>query len=105
MPDDYDARCALSAPDDQRPSQPLRGGEVVLLENMTPEGRLLFQLPEIFPTFTTHVNGRAEHHLAILTTVFLAVEKMQLSLVWQTSLPVRSREVEYLDGTDIREKP
>ncbi|HEY6559102.1 MAG TPA: hypothetical protein VI072_17580 [Polyangiaceae bacterium] len=27
----------------------MRGGESVLLENMTPEGRLLFQLPGITP--------------------------------------------------------
>jgi hypothetical protein len=104
LPDDYDDRCALSAPDDQRPSQPLRGGEMVLLENMTPEGRLLLQLPTIVPAFTTHVNGREEDHLATLTTVFLAVEKMQVSLVWQTALSVRSRDVEYLDCTDITEK-
>lgn len=103
LPDDYDDRCALSAPDDQQPSQPLRGGETVLLENMTPEGRLRLQLPTIIPTFTTHVKGRSEDHLATLTTVFFAVEKMKLSLVWQTSLPVRSPDVEYLDCTDITE--
>jgi hypothetical protein len=103
LPDDYDPRSALSAPDDQRPAKPLRGGETVLLENMTPDGRLVFQLPTIAPAFTTHVNGREEEHQATLVTVFVATEAMKLSLVWQTSLLVRYRDVEYLDATHIRE--
>jgi hypothetical protein len=103
LPDDYDDRCAQSAPDDQRPASPLRGGESVLLENMTPEGRLFFQLPRITPTFTTHVNGREEAHAATLTSVFVAVEEKKLCLTWQTSLLVRSRDVDYLDSTEIDE--
>jgi hypothetical protein len=104
LPDDYDERAALSAPDDQRPAQPLRGGEAVLLENLTPDGRLLFQLPAIVPTFLTHVAGREEQHPARLTTVFVAAEKMQVSLTWQGSVPVASRDVDYLDVTEIGEK-
>ncbi|HEY0712253.1 MAG TPA: DUF2169 domain-containing protein [Polyangia bacterium] len=104
LPDDYDERAGLSAPDDQRPAQPLRGGEMVLLENLTPEGRLVFQLPIIIPTFVTHVNGREEEHPATLTTVFVAAEKKQVSLTWQGSLPIHSRELEYLDLTEIGEK-
>jgi hypothetical protein len=103
LPDDYDPRCALSAPDDQRPAKPLRGGETVVLENMTPQGLLVFQLPTVVPSFITHINGRDEEHPATLVTVFVAAETMKLSLVWQTSLPVRYRDVEYLDATEIRE--
>jgi hypothetical protein len=103
LPEDYDPACALAAPDDQRPRQPLRGGEPVLVQNMTPEGRLLFQLPTIVPTFTTHIAGRTQDHSALLATVYLALEQRKVMLVWQTSLPVRAREFEYLDRTEIRE--
>ncbi|HEY6556220.1 MAG TPA: DUF2169 domain-containing protein [Polyangiaceae bacterium] len=83
----------------------VRGGEMVLLENMTPEGRLVLQLPALLPTFTAHINGRQEDHSALLTTVVIAVEQRKLSLVWQTSLPVRNRDVDYLDCTHIRMAP
>lgn len=95
----------MAAPDDQRPRALLRGGEAVLVENITPEGRLLFQLPTIVPTFTTRVAGRLEDHAARLTTVYLALEQKKLSMVWQTSLPVRAREIDYVEGTCIREQP
>ena len=104
LPDDYDERAAQSAPDDQTPAQPLRGGEAVLLENMTPEGRLMFLLPTIVPTLLTHVNGREVEHPAWLATVFVAPETMKVSLTWQGSLPVHSREVDYLDVTEIGER-
>jgi hypothetical protein len=81
----------------------LRGGEPVLVQNLTPEGRLLFQLPTIVPTFTTRVAGRIEEHPALLATVYLALEEKKLMLVWQSSLPVRAREFEYLDSTEIGE--
>ena len=104
LPDDYDERFAFSAPDDQRPAKPLRGGETVTLVNMTPEGALRFQLPKIFLAFRTNFGRRAEEHRATLTTVFISTEKMKLSLVWQSTLRVPPREVDYLDGTIIREK-
>ena len=104
LPDDYDERHALSSPDDQRPSSPLRGGETVVLVNMTPQGALRLELPKIIPTFRTRFGRRHEDHSATLATVHIATEEMQLTLVWQGSLRVPSRQVDYLDETVIGEK-
>ena len=103
LPDDYDDRYALSSPDDQRLSQPLRGGETVGIVNMTPRGFLAFELPQIVPTFRTRFGRRSENHRATLVTLAIGVEEMKLSLVWQTSLRVRNGDADYLDETVIGE--
>lgn len=105
LPDDYDDRFALSAPDDQRPAKPLHGGETVTLVNLTPEGALRFDLPKIFLAFRTYFGKRSEEHHASLTTVFIDTEASKLSLVWQSTLRVAPRDIDYLDDTVIHEKP
>jgi hypothetical protein len=104
FPDDYDDRQALASPDDQRPAKPLRGGEMVVLVNMTPQGTLRFELPKVFPTFRTRFGWRRQEHRAILATVHIAADARKLTMVWQSALPVMSREVDYLDETVISEK-
>ena len=105
---DYDDTYAQSSPDDQRPAKPFAGGEVVTLVNLTPEGALRFELPKIAPTFRTRFGRRHEEHPATLATVFIATEdateEMKLSLVWQGSLRVPSRDADYLDETVIAEQ-
>lgn len=105
LPDDYDDTFALSCPEDQRPAKPLRGGETVTIVNMTPAGALRFELPKIFLTFGTRFGSRLEEHRAMLTTVFVDAEAMKLGMIWQSTLRVPTREVDYLDATAINEKP
>ena len=104
LPDDYDDRFALSAPVDQRPPNPLRGGETVTITNMTPQGTLCFDLPKLYFAFTTRFGRGEEEHRGHLATVFIETEKMRLSMIWQTTLPVPARKVEQLDETIITEK-
>ena len=104
LPDDYDERAWLSAPDDQWPSRNLHGGELVQLRNMTPDGLLTLELPKIYPTFTTIFGSRSEEHRARLGTVLIAPDLGKLTLVYNTSLPVRATEVDYLDRTIVGEK-
>jgi hypothetical protein len=104
LPDDYDDRFANAAPEDQQPAKPLRGGEPIAVVNMTPEGVLRFELPKIFLAFSSKIRGRVEEHRARLATVFIALERMKLSLVWQSTLMVPQKQVDYLDTTVIREK-
>jgi hypothetical protein len=104
LPVDYDDRFGLSSPDDQRPPRPLRGGERIQVTNMAAEGVVTFDLPKIYLAFSTHVAGRVEEHRATLTTVFLALEERQVSLVWQSALQVSARDVEHLKHTSIDEK-
>ncbi|MFT3925146.1 MAG: DUF2169 domain-containing protein [Myxococcales bacterium] len=105
LPDDYDEKCLLSAPDDQRPARPLAGGEHVQLVNMTPCGRLTLQLPKIYLTFSSTFGERNEEHRSRLGTVIIAPDDGKLMLVWNTSLVVRAPDVDYLDKTVIAEKP
>jgi hypothetical protein len=103
LPDDYDPSFALSAPDDQRLTQPLRGGVPFLLTNMTPEGILRFELPDIALRFKTYFRFREEEHRASLSTVFITPHAGKLSLVWQSALKVPALDTDYLDFTLITE--
>ena len=104
LPDDYDDRFALGAPADQRPPNPLRGGETVVLFNMTPEGTLAFDLPKVLLTFSTRFGRRSEEHRGRLAAVHVFAEEKRMSVLWQATLPVRPADVEYLDNTTIAEK-
>jgi hypothetical protein len=104
LPDDYQDSFALSAPLDQRSRQHLRGGEPLLISNMTPNGTLRFDLPKLYFAFTTRFGQREEEHRSNLTTVLVETEKMRLSMIWQAVLSVPARQVEQLDETVITEK-
>jgi hypothetical protein len=104
---DWDPASLLCSPTDQRPQQPLRGGERVQLSNLTRDGFLQFDLPKIYPIFTTYfstVSGRRlEEHRARLATAILEPDRARLALVWTTALLVHGDE-DYLDETVVREK-
>jgi hypothetical protein len=104
LPDDYDPLYALSSPVDQRLPAPLAGGERVELVNLTPEGRLLFEIPRIRLEFTTRFGLRREPHPARLATVLIEPDQMRVSFVWQSTLRVPAPECDYLDGTEIVER-
>jgi hypothetical protein len=104
LADDYDERFAMSAPVDQQVIPALRGGESVELVNLTPGGKLVFQLPRRYFTFSTQFAQRAEEHRARISCVFIEPERSLVSVVWQTSLPVGPADVDYLDLTVITEK-
>jgi hypothetical protein len=105
LPEDYDDLYASSAPADQRPSAFLRGGEAVELTHLTPDGKLRFELPKVYLTFSTHFGLRREEHRSRMTAVLIQAETRKLSLVWQSALAVEPEDDEYLDQTVIREKP
>ncbi len=104
LPDDYDPRYALSAPLDQRPEQWLRGGELVELLHMTPEGALRFELPRLYFTYATWFGSRREEHRGHLVTAIIEPDERRLMTVYQTSLTVGRKDVPYLDRTVIGEK-
>jgi hypothetical protein len=105
LPDDYDPAFAFSAPDDQRFTTPLRGGDPVLITNMTPEGTLRFDLPRIGFRFKTVFPFRSVRHRGWLTTVFITPHARTVSMIWQSVLNVPALEGEYLDFTLIVEEP
>lgn len=105
LPLDYDPRFALCAPVDQQPARHLRGGEVVELFNLTPGGRIRFELPKVYLTYTTRFGRRREEHRGRLVTVIIEPDAAMLQMVWQSALPVPAPDGDYLDVTTVREKP
>ena len=105
LPADYDPMFGCSAPQDQRPPTPLRGGEPVELRGLTPSGLLRFRLPKVYLAYSTFFGRRRDEHRGHMSTVLLRPDDMQLVVVWQTTLEVAPRDSDYLDETRITEKP
>jgi hypothetical protein len=103
LPADWDPRCLLCSPADQRPASYLRGGELVELENLTPSGKLSFVLPKVYLRFRTRIDKRTEEHQGRLTGVILEPDHPRVIMVWQTWLAVRT-DGDYLDETIVTEK-
>jgi hypothetical protein len=104
LPDDYDERFTLSAPHDQFVNKYLQGGERLELVGMTPSGLLRLTLPTTQLTFETRFGSKRQHHRAQLASVIAEPDDQRLSLVWQTSLPVRARDADHLDETIVGER-
>jgi hypothetical protein len=104
LPEDYDPRHALCSPEDQRSARWLRGGELVELVHMTPEGALRFELPRLYFAYTTSFGPRREEHRGHLATVIIEPDARRVMAVYQTSLIVPRKDVPYLDRTVIMQK-
>jgi hypothetical protein len=105
LPDDFDDRYYQCAPTDQQAPRYLRGGEPVVLVNLTPGGELRFDLPRVFLGLeTAFVTGeRRVHDKPALHTVLIEADFPRVSLVWHSALPCHPR-VYKLDRTRITEK-
>ena len=75
LPPDFDDRYFQMAPPDQQIDYP-RGGEEVQLVNLTPEGRLGFQLPPtgLSMTLFKHIPGTSP--LPVDADIHIRVSKM-----------------------------
>ena len=71
------------APADQQVQRYFRGGEVVELTNLSPSGRLAFQLPKIYPFFQTRFGRERVEHRAQLCTVIVEPEIPRVIMAWQ----------------------
>lgn len=99
---DLDDRFFQSAPIDQQAPYFLRGGEPVVLQNLTPGGLAKFFLPRLFLNFETlfYDGTRELHRERRLHTVILEPDIPRVSLVWHTTLPCHFK-VQKLDRTVI----
>lgn len=87
LPRDFNDLYYQCAPADQRIDGYVRGGEEVVLHNLTPGGALQFRMPDIVLGFTTRFNQGVKHHRSQIHTVIIEPEKERLIVVWQTALP------------------
>jgi hypothetical protein len=103
LPEDFDDRFFQVAPFDQQAPEFLRGGELVLLRNLTPSGELRFMLPQVQLTLETcFFDGSMEvHHPPALHTVILEPDCPRVSLVWLSALPCHFR-VQKLKHTTVQ---
>lgn len=100
LPEDFDDRFFQTVPPDQQ--APLRGGEGVLLENLTPGGRLGFALPRPGIALNTRfMDGtRKDPGPPALHTVILDPDRMRVSLVWHSAMECHAK-VYTLDHTRV----
>jgi hypothetical protein len=89
LPADFDPRYHQAAPAEQQIPYP-RGGEDVLLVNLTPRGRTGFKLPTVtVPVEFTDADLNRTAQDAVLDTVIIEPDQERLLLVWRTSIPLR----------------
>lgn len=87
LPEDFDDNHFHCAPEDQRAPGHLKGGEPVVLANLSSEPLIRFSLPKVRLGFRTSIDGGSVHHRANLYTVILEPSERRLVMVWQTALP------------------
>jgi hypothetical protein len=105
LPDDFDERFYLCAPEDQQAPAYLRGGEPVELVNLTPGGLLRFPLPRATLGFVTRFStGELLRHRANLHTVILEPDVPRVLMVWHTHLPCHPKVLKLRRTTITRKR-
>lgn len=89
LPPDFDDRYYQATPLEQQIPYP-RGGEPVVLVNLTPEGRTTFQLPEknMLVWFLLQ-NGEEKGLPAVMDTIILEPDARRFMLVWRAAMPLK----------------
>lgn len=89
LPADFDNRYFQAAPADQQ-TEYLKGGEEVLLLNLTAQERAGFRIPHMQVPVTFFLRkGGHETVNAVIDTLLIDTEANQLQLTWRTSRPLR----------------
>ncbi len=98
LPDDFDPRFNVCAPEDQWCMAGLAGDEPVEVIGATPEGLWQFALPRLHLGFSMLVAGRRSEARSHLDTVLIDADAMRVELTWRASfrLPRKYEEVEQL---------
>jgi hypothetical protein len=90
LPEDFDPRYFQCAAEDQQMDYP-RGGEEVMLRNLTTQGRTIFRLPADLrlPVLFFSREGGMTEEIAVVDTVLFEPDGRRLTLTWRASLPLR----------------
>lgn len=65
----------------------LEGGEEVLAENLTREGRMHFYLPPDRPKVGLDIGGGVEQSVPVIHTVMIHAEEHSIDIVWRSAFP------------------
>lgn len=87
-PADFDERYFQAAPPDQVIPHP-KGGEQVILRNLTPDGERAFRLPvyRMPITFVPH-KGRDATREGVIDTITIEPDRERFTLTWRVTLPL-----------------
>jgi len=98
LPANFDDRYYQSAPLDQQIDH-LRGGEDVVLLNLTPEGHTSFKVPTVSVPVTFYLtNGEEKESVAVNDTIIIEPDLNRFILVWRVSLPLKKNMFEVAQG-------
>lgn len=101
LPRDFDRRCLMCSPEDQRFEDYLTGGETIEVVNMSERGSFTGMLPTVKLSMTTMFGFKRVKHAARLTTILVEPERELVACVWQSSLAVPATQHDQLDVTKI----
>ncbi|MGX8009530.1 DUF2169 family type VI secretion system accessory protein [Mesorhizobium sp. ORM8.1] len=97
LPPDFDDRYFQMAPPDQQIDYP-HGGEDVQLVNLTPEGRLGFQLPSTALSMTLFKQQHRVFDASVLPdTLLVDAENRRFSMVWRISHRIQRMILEFTE--------
>ncbi len=85
LPEDFDTRYYHAAHPDLIFAEYLKGGEPVIMVNLSPKGRQQFNLPNDEPKIEVDATGRFETVKANLETVLLEPTDERLCLTWKAA--------------------
>lgn len=89
LPADFNEAYYQAAPEDQQIPYP-RGGEEVVMVNLTPEGRTAFNLPSVeVPVVFFRKKGEKHETKAVIDTIVIEPDKGVFTLTWRASLPLK----------------
>jgi hypothetical protein len=94
LPADFNEAYYQAAPEDQQIPYP-KGGEEVVLVNVSPEGRIAFSLPTIdVPVVFFRKKDERHETQAVLDTIVLEPDKGVFCLTWRASIPLKKNMFE-----------
>lgn len=89
LPPDFQEAYYQAAPADQQIPH-LRGGEIVILTNLTPEGTARFAIPTIdMPIVFFPKKGEKQETKGVLDTIILEPDQRRVMLTWRQSYPLK----------------
>ena len=89
LPSDFDEGYYQAAPIDQQMDYP-RGGEEVMLLNMTPSGRTIFRLPTVEVPVVFFNNDHTKHETSgVIDTIVLEPDAGTFTMTWRAALPLK----------------
>jgi hypothetical protein len=67
----------------------LQGGEMIATENLSPAGKVSFQLPKERPRIGLDIGEGVQEPEVVMQTVMIRMDEQQIDLVWRGAVPYR----------------